>query len=382
MHALDKELSAEIEERAAKFGSQGATIDQLKAQIAEDTAALKTATAIREKEAAEFYEKNKDLVQSITNVKNAIDILSKHHRSASAFIQLDASLLASMRAVLKDLSFKMQMLQADKTETARAGKSTSFLSLSTDDHDVMSIFGKDESASTVPLEFAQKILSRAAQGASKSSFLQNGVAPSAGSYAPQSGQIFGILTTMKEEFEANLGEEQRNEKKAQADFEAMAKAKAEQIKVAKEKLDEFEEANADNIKALSDAKENLELCRAQRSKDVKFLQNLKTTCMDLDQQWAIRSKTRSQETQAVSEALKIITEDDAMDLLRQTASFVQVDAESQMRVRRVRAMAALRNAAKAPGFDDLLSAWHSRKSHGQKVSMLGSAGGTLLRGIC
>merc|ERR1719440_633405 len=359
MHALDKELSAEIEERAAKFGSQGATIDQLKAQIAEDTAALKTATAIREKEAAEFYEKNKDLVQSITNVKNAIDILSKHHRSASAFIQLDASLLASMRAVLKDLSFKMQMLQADKTETGRAGKSTSFLSMSTDGSsvdEVMSIFGKDEAASTVPLEFAQRILARNAQGASKSSFLQNGVAPSGGSYAPQSGQIFGILTTMKEEFEANLGEEQRNEKKAQADFEAMAKAKTEQIRVAKEKLDNNEVANADNMKALSDAKENLELCREQRSKDVEFLQNLKTTCMDLDQQWAIRSKTRSQETQAVSEALKIITEDDAMGLMRDTVKFLQVNTESQMRVRRSRAMSALRKAAQAPAFeaDDLL----------------------------
>merc|ERR1719284_917315 len=114
----------------------------------------------------------------------------------------------------------------------------------------------------------------------------------------------------------------------------MSTAKAAQIEAAKEKLDNNEVANADNMKALSDAKENLELCREQRSKDVEFLQNLKTTCMDLDQQWAIRSKTRTQETQAVSEALKIITEDDAMDLLRQTASFMQVDMESQMRVRR------------------------------------------------
>merc|ERR1719377_438744 len=107
-------------------------------------------------------------------------------------------------------------------------------------------------------------------------FLQNGVAPSAGSYAPQSGQIFGILETMKEEFEANLGEELKAEKKAQADFEAMSKAKTAQIEVAKEKLDELEAANADNIKALSDAKENLELTREQRSKDVEFLQILRS----------------------------------------------------------------------------------------------------------
>merc|ERR1719161_3384372 len=205
-------------------------------------------------------------------------------------------------------------------------------------------------------------------------FLQDGAAPSGGSYSPQSGQIFGILTTMKEEFEGNLAEEQKAEEKAKADFEAMAKAKTEQIEIAKEKLDALEGANADNQKALSDAKENLELTNEQRSKDVKFLQNLKTTCMDLDQQWAIRSKTRSQETQAVSEALKIITGDDAMDLLRDSVKFLQVNAESQMRMRRSRAMASLRKAAQSPSFeaDDLLAAWHNRGTDGQKVSMLGS----------
>merc|ERR1719316_1247021 len=109
---------------------------------------------------------------------------------------------------------------------------------------------------------------------------------------------------MKEEFEANLSQEEKDELKAQADFEAMSKAKTEQIATGKEKLDALEEGSADNQKALSDAKENFELTKEQRSKDVEFLQNLKTTCMDLDQQWAQRSKTRAMETEAVSEALK------------------------------------------------------------------------------
>ena len=79
-----------------------------------------------------------------------------------------------------------------------------------------------------------------------------------------------------------------------------------------------------------------------------------------------------------SEALKIITADDSMDLLRNTAgSFLQVDAESQMRIRRNLAVAALRKAAASPAFeaDDLLAAWHGRGTQGQKVSMLGAAGG-------
>merc|ERR1719310_1001663 len=114
--------------------------------------------------------------------------------------------------------------------------------------------------------------------------------------------------------------------KAQDDFDAMSKAKKEQIATGKEKLDATEGASADNQKALSDAKENLELTREQRSKDVEFLQNLQGTCMDLDKQWEIRSKTRSEETQAVSEALKIISSDDSMDLLRNTVALLQVDS--------------------------------------------------------
>jgi len=376
--ALDKELTAEINERAAKFGQASTEINILKEQIAADTASLKEATTIREADAAKFYESNKDLVQSITNVKNAVQILGKHN-SASSFVQLDAPVLSSMRTVLKDLAFKAQMLQADSSESRHTQHGESFLSLSTDATSVgdklLSVFeSNNEEASSVPLEYAQRLLAKTAKSAP--AFLQAATAPSGGSYAPQSSAIFGILTTMKEEFEANLGTEQKDEKKAQADFEAMSAAKSEQIAVGKEKLDNTEAANADNQKALSDAKENLELTREQRSQDVKFLANLQDTCMGLDKQWAIRSKTRAQETEAVSEALNIITSDDSMDLLRNTVAFVQVNTESQMRIRRTRAMASLRTAAAAPAFeaDDLLAAWKGRDGS-QKVSMLGAVGG-------
>merc|ERR1719201_1214497 len=50
------DLQAEIEERAARFGTLGTEIEAMKKQIAEDTAALKEATGIREGEAGEFRE--------------------------------------------------------------------------------------------------------------------------------------------------------------------------------------------------------------------------------------------------------------------------------------------------------------------------------------
>jgi len=220
-------------------------------------------------------------------------------------------------------------------------------------------------ASALPLDLAQKILERSAKESARAGFLQAGVAPSSGSYAPQSNVIFGILKQLQENFEKNLSQEQKEEMKSIEDFKALSKAKVAQIASGKEKLDSNEGQHADNQKALSDAKEDLEMTREQRSKDVEFLQNLKMTCMDLDKQWQERSKTRSTETQAVSEAIAIITEDDNMDLLRQTVALLQVDSEegTEMRVLRNKVVTSLRKAAQDPFFatQDLMDAWHSRK---------------------
>merc|ERR1719393_562562 len=103
-------------------------IEALKNQISEDTTSLKQATAIREKESAEFYETTKDLTQSITNVKMAIQVLSKHHEAAGSFVQLPAPILSSLHAVLKDLAYKQQMLEARQSENPRRAHGTAFLS--------------------------------------------------------------------------------------------------------------------------------------------------------------------------------------------------------------------------------------------------------------
>jgi len=380
--ALDIELGSEIEARAAKLGEQSTEIARLKKQVAADTKSLKEATAIREKEAAKFSGSEKDLMQSITNVNNAINVLSKHN--SASLLQTDSPLMASMRAVLRDLSFKHELLMAGSESRTGRSKVAALLDttnkqgLTVQDHSLLDALDAEGSASSaaLPLDIALKIVERSAKQASPSGFLQADAAPTSGSYAPQSSQIFGILTTLKEDFEGNLSQEQKDEMQAVEDFKGMSAAKAQQIAVGKDKLDQTEGQNADNQKGLSDAKENLEMTREQRSKDVEFLRNLKLTCQDLDRQWAARSKTRGAETKAVSEAIAVITADDNMDLLRQTAgaSFLQLDSsvDAAQRVLRKRVVDILRKASQAPAFDtdDLFSAWHGRGISGSPRTQL------------
>merc|ERR1719478_909247 len=63
--------------------------------------------------------------------------------------------------------------------------------------------------------------------------------------------------------------------------------------------------------------------------DQKFLLNLKETCQMTDQEFEERTKTRAEETKAVSEALAILSSDDAHDTFTSTFNFIQVSKATQ-----------------------------------------------------
>merc|ERR1719310_1079633 len=66
-------------------------IEELSAAISENEADLKAATKIREKEAADFSENQKDMLDTISQMQRAIGILEKHLRAGSSFAQKSVS---------------------------------------------------------------------------------------------------------------------------------------------------------------------------------------------------------------------------------------------------------------------------------------------------
>merc|ERR1719160_570298 len=73
------ELAASIEELTAKGAQLRSDIETLEASVAAQTSALTQATAIRDKERAEFVQEEKDMTTSIMSLKNAVITLSKAH---------------------------------------------------------------------------------------------------------------------------------------------------------------------------------------------------------------------------------------------------------------------------------------------------------------
>merc|ERR1719453_2720415 len=164
------------------------------------------------------------------------------------------------------------------------------------------------------------------------SFVQQ--APSAGSYAPASGEIIGILKQMKETFESNLSQTQKDEMKGSEDYESLKATKEEEITAASDQLELKTQELATTDEKLADSKQDLEDTEATKEADEKFLANLKAQCESMDAEFEARQKTRAEELEAVSKAMEVLSGDEAHDLFAKTFNFVQRESTVSMKRRK------------------------------------------------
>merc|ERR1719281_72461 len=136
--------------------------------------------------------------------------------------------------------------------------------------------------------------------------------------APASGEIFGILKQMKESFETNLANSQKEEMQSQKDYEDLKAAKDEEIAAGQSQIDTKTSELAATDEKNAQSKQNLEDTEASLAADTEFLAMLKERCANMDQEFEERTKTRQLEIQAVSKALAFLSSDEAHDLFTRT----------------------------------------------------------------
>merc|ERR1719329_803095 len=158
-------------------------------------------------------------------------------------------------------------------------------------------------------------------------------APAAQSYAPQSGEIFGILNQMKESFEQNLAETQKDEAANVQAYEDLKAAKEDEITAGQEQVESKTQELADTDEKLANAKEDIDDTKASLGADEEFLMNLKQVCAGSDAEWEERQKTRQLEMEACSKALAVLSSDEAHDLFTKTfnPALVQTQMHSERR---------------------------------------------------
>jgi len=302
-----EDLTTKIEEYTASSARLNTEIKNLEKEVAENQEALDQATAIREKELAEFNAEEKDALQAISALKSAVTVLSKHHDSA--FVQMPRG---HLEGIANTIQYQMQKhavaLQGVLTHTERR---------------VIAAFIQN------PQDYFD----------AEPTFKQ--------SYAPQSGEIFGILKQMKESFETNLSDSQKEEMANQKAYEDLKAAKTDEIKAGQDQIDVKTQELASTDEKLAEAKENLEDTKASLTADEEFLMMLKEKCSVTDAEWEERQKTRQLEMEACSKALAVLSSDDAHDLFTKTFNPALVQTVSKAHSeRRSKASALLSSVAK------------------------------------
>merc|ERR1712032_1181584 len=212
-----EDLTTKIEELTASSARLNTEIKNLEKEVAKNQEALDQATAIREKELAEFNAEENDALQAISALKSAITVLSKHH--SGALLQTSASHLEAVASTIQDQMQKhAAVLQGVLTHTERKAIAA-FIESPQDYFDASPTFKQ--------------------------------------SYAPQSGEIFGILKQMKESFETNLSDSQKEELANQKAYEDLKAAKTEEIKAGQEHIDAKTQELANTDEKLAQSKESL-----------------------------------------------------------------------------------------------------------------------------
>jgi len=107
--------------------------------------------------------------------------------------------------------------------------------------------------------------------------------------------------------------------------------------------------------------------------DKEFLANLEKSCATKTKEWEERSKTRAEELVALADTIKVLNDDDALDLFKKTlpsasSSFVQTQTGLNLKSKRDKVVQALKkvwltaNAHHKPGLDFLVLALTGKRA--------------------
>merc|ERR1712050_715092 len=101
-------------------------------------------------------------------------------------------------------------------------------------------------------------------------------------------------------------------------YSELKAAKEEEIAAGQAQVDSKTQELAATDEKNAQAKQDIEDTKASLSADEQFLMMLKEKCQMTDKEWEERQKTRQTEMQAVSQALSILSSDDAHDMFTRT----------------------------------------------------------------
>jgi hypothetical protein len=288
--ALIEDRSTYILEAKGRLGSAGAEIANFKKQIAENLEAQGAAESLRKKENTDYLKTKGALEQGISNLDKAITVLG------AATSSKGASHLTGSHPELGVM--ETNAVVETRMLTVAAGVRSAMRLYAKHNNDDMNLRSED-------FAVVKNFLS------SPGAYVQMG-SPHKGEYQSQSQGIQGILKDMHDSFQRDLADAIEEEKAKQADYDSLMKTKREDEVLLKSTLTKKDTSEGDDTKGLADANTEREETQAQLKSDEELLETTTTSCKAKANEWAERSRLRSEELAGINEAIDILTSPDAV----------------------------------------------------------------------
>jgi chromosome segregation ATPase len=154
------------------------------------------------------------------------------------------------------------------------------------------------------------------------------------SNSESSGQITGILKQMLDTMTSDLNDLTAKEEEAIANYDSLVKAKEQEIQAATQAVEDKLTRVGDLGVEIATMKEDLDDTGKQLIEDKKFLAELEKSCSTKEAEWDERCKLRNEELLALGDTIKMLNDDDALELFKKTlpsASLLQVQESSKSR---------------------------------------------------
>jgi len=299
------QLQSDIEEGEAKKKQLDADVKQAQTDRAAAKEAMAQATALREKEAAAYAKASSEASANVAATSKAVTAVEQG--MGSAFLQTQTA--SDLRNFVQH---SQDMQSSDKDELV------AFLS-----------------------------------GASGEN------------YAPASGEIVGILKQMLDEMNADFAEAKAAEEAAIKAYDTLMSAKTKEVNALTKAIETKMTRVGELAVEITQKKNDLEDTAEALAEDKKFLADMEKNCAKKAAEWDEIVKTRNEELAALADTIKVLNDDDALELFKKTlpgasASFLQVQVTSK--AMRARALEELRGAhSRRPQMDFIALAIQGKK---------------------
>merc|ERR1719324_2271960 len=151
-------------------------------------------------------------------------------------------------------------------------------------------------------------------------------------YAPSSGQITGILKTMHDEMSADFASAKAAEEAAVKAYDELMAAKTKEINALTHAIETKMVRTGELAVEIVQMKNDLTDTQEALIEDQAFLKDMEKNCATKADEWEVIVKTRNEELLALSETIKVLNDDDALELFKKTlpsaASLVQMQVTS------------------------------------------------------